>query len=85
MLILILRDEGLINNVLSWLRVISHPLPLLYNQPAILLGLVYTFLLFMVLPIYATLERLDPRLVEAAFDLYATRYRVLRRVVWPLA
>jgi spermidine/putrescine transport system permease protein len=83
--ILILRDEGLINNVLSWLRVISHPLPLLYNQPAILLGLVYTFLPFMVLPIYATLERLDPRLVEAAFDLYASRYRVLRRVVWPLA
>lgn len=83
--ILILRDEGLINEFLSWARLISHPLPLMYNQGAILLGLVYTFLPFMVLPIYATLERLDPRLVEAAFDLYASRLRVLRRVVWPLA
>lgn len=83
--ILILRDEGLINKTLSWLGIISHPLPLMYNQSAILLGLVYTFLPFMVLPIYSTLERLDPRLIEAAFDLYASRYRVLRRVVWPLA
>ncbi len=83
--ILILRDEGLINKFLSWLGAISQPLPLMYNQGAILLGLVYTFLPFMVLPIYATLERVDPRLIEAAFDLYASRYRVLRRVVWPLA
>ena len=83
--ILILRDEGLINEFLSYFGFISHPLPLMYNQGAILLGLVYTFLPFMVLPIYATLERLDPRLIEAAFDLYASRWRVLRRVVWPLA
>lgn len=83
--ILILRDAGLINQTLSWLGAISHPLPLMYNQGAILLGLVYTFLPFMVLPIYATLERLDPRLIEAAFDLYASRWRVMRRVVWPLA
>jgi spermidine/putrescine transport system permease protein len=82
--ILILRDEGLINEFLSYFGFISHPLPLMYNQSAILLGLVYTFLPFMVLPIYATLERLDPRLIEAAFDLYASRWRVLRRVVWPL-
>jgi len=82
--ILILRDEGLINEFLSYIGFISHPLPLMYNQGAILLGLVYTFLPFMVLPIYATLERLDPRLIEAAFDLYASRWRVLRRVVWPL-
>ena len=83
--ILILRDEGLINQFLSWLGIISQPLPLMYNQGAILLGLVYTFLPFMVLPIYATLERLDPRLIEAAFDLYASRWRVMRRVIWPLA
>ncbi|WP_284943658.1 ABC transporter permease [Acidisoma cladoniae] len=82
--ILILRDEGLINNFLKWTGIIHHPLPLLYNQGAILLGLVYTFLPFMVLPIYATLERLDPRLIEAAYDLYATRVQLFRRVVWPL-
>ncbi|TSD83625.1 ABC transporter permease [Mycobacterium sp. KBS0706] len=83
--ILILRDEGVANQALRGLGVIGQPLPLLYNDGAILLGLVYTFLPFMVLPIYSTLERLDPRLVEAAYDLYADRMAVFRRIVWPLA
>ena len=83
--ILILRDEGVANQALRGLGVTSSPLPLLYNDGAILLGLVYTFLPFMVLPIYSTLERLDPRLVEAAHDLYAGRMAVFRRIVWPLA
>jgi spermidine/putrescine transport system permease protein len=83
--ILVLRDEGLINNFLRHLGVISDPLPLLYNDGSILLGLVYTFLPFMVLPIYSTLERIDPRLIEAAYDLYASRWDVFKRVVWPLA
>jgi spermidine/putrescine transport system permease protein len=82
--ILLLRDQGLINRSLKYLGIIQHPLPLLYNQGAILLGLVYTFLPFMVLPIYATLERLDPRLIEAAYDLYANRFQLFRRVIWPL-
>ena len=82
--ILILRDEGLINGFLKWLGIAQHPWPLLYNQGAILVGLVYTFLPFMVLPIYATLERLDPRLIEAAYDLYADRWQLFRRVIWPL-
>jgi spermidine/putrescine transport system permease protein len=81
----VLRDEGLINNFLRHLGVISDPLPLLYNDGSILLGLVYTFLPFMVLPIYSTLERIDPRLIEAAYDLYASRWDVFKRVVWPLA
>jgi spermidine/putrescine transport system permease protein len=83
--ILILRDEGLINGGLRSLGVIAKPLPLLYNDGSILLGLIYTFLPFMVLPIYSTLERVDPRLIEAAYDLYAGRMAVFRRVVWPLA
>jgi spermidine/putrescine transport system permease protein len=83
--ILILRDEGLANKLLRALGVIADPLPLLYNDGAILLGLVYTFLPFMVLPIYSTLERIDPRLIEAAYDLYASRVAVFRRVIWPLA
>jgi spermidine/putrescine transport system permease protein len=82
--ILILRDQGLINRFLNNMGIIQHPLPLLYNQGAILLGLVYTFLPFMVLPIYATLERLDPRLIEAGYDLYANRFQLFRRVIWPL-
>ena len=83
--ILILRDEGLINDGLRAVGITSAPLPLLYNDGSILLGLVYTFLPFMVLPIYSTLERIDFRLIEAAYDLYADRIAVFRRVVWPLA
>jgi spermidine/putrescine transport system permease protein len=83
--VLILRDEGLANGLLKAAGVISTPLPLLYNDGSILLGLVYTFLPFMVLPVYSTLERIDPRLIEAAYDLYASRIAVFHRVVWPLA
>lgn len=83
--ILILRDEGLANDLLRHLGLIGEPLPLLYNDGAILLGLVYTFLPFMVLPIYSVLERIDPRVIEAAYDLYADRLAVFRRVIWPLA
>ena len=81
----LLRDTGLINTVLQHLGIIRGPLPLLYNDGAVLLGLVYGFLPFMVLPIYATLERLDPSLVEAAADLGARPWTTLWRVIIPLA
>ena len=58
--IFLLRDTGLFNTMLQALGIIHDPLPLLYNDGAVLLGLVYGYLPFMVLPIYATLERLDP-------------------------
>lgn len=83
--ILILRDNGLINNALQTAGITSAPLPLLYSNLAILVGLVYSYLPFMILPIYASVERLDFRLVEAAHDLYAGRRAVLRRIVLPLA
>ena len=83
--ILVLRDNGLINNALIALGLIEEPLTLLYTDGAILLGLVYTYVPFMVLPIYASLEKLDLRLVEAAHDLYADRRAAMRRVVLPLA
>jgi spermidine/putrescine transport system permease protein len=83
--VLILRDEGLLNGALKAAGVIATPLPLLYNDGSILLGLVYTFLPFMVLPVYSTLERIDPRYIEAAHDLYAGRMAVYRRIVCPLA
>ncbi|MDH3595965.1 MAG: ABC transporter permease [Rhodospirillales bacterium] len=82
---LILRDEGVINIVLTELGLLAQPLQLIYTDFAVGLGLIYSFLPFMVLPIYAALERLDFRLVEAGFDLYATRAQVLRRIVVPLA
>ncbi len=83
--IFLLRDTGLVNTVLQALGLIHAPLPLLYNDGAVLLGLVYGYLPFMVLPIYATLERLDPSLVEAAADLGARPLATLFRVVVPLA
>ncbi|WP_102225991.1 ABC transporter permease [Acidimangrovimonas sediminis] len=79
----IIRDEGLINSILMGMGVIDHPITMLYTNFAVLLGLLYAFLPFMVLPLYASLEKLDFRLVEAAYDLYATRWRVLWRVIVP--
>jgi spermidine/putrescine transport system permease protein len=83
--ILLLRDGGIINGTLMRVGLISEPIPLLYNDFAVGVGLTYSFLPFMVLPIYASLEKLDFRLVEAAHDLYANRRRALTRVVLPLA
>jgi len=81
----LLRDTGLINTVLLATGVIHEPLPLLYNHGAVLLGLVYGYLPFMVLPLYATLERLDRSLLEAAADLGARPWATLLRVVIPLS
>ncbi|MGP8540985.1 ABC transporter permease [Pseudomonas protegens] len=83
--ILLLRNTGVINNSLMGLGVIHEPLQLLYTDGAVLLGLVYTYAPFVVLPIYATLEKMDTRLLEAAQDLYAGRIRTLRKVVLPIA
>ena len=80
----ILRDTGIVNSILQSLGVIREPLPLLYNSGAVILGLVYGFLPFMVLPLYATLERLDPSLLEAAADLGARPWDTLMRVILPL-
>lgn len=80
----ILRTEGLLNTMLLGLGVISTPLELLYTDSAVLIGLVYGYLPFMVLPLFATLERLDPALIEAAWDLYADRWSVFWRVIVPL-
>ncbi|MBM3738310.1 MAG: ABC transporter permease [Acidobacteria bacterium] len=81
----LLRDTGLINSGLMALGVIREPLPMLYNDAAVVLGLVYGYLPFMVLPIYSTLEKLDPSLLEAAADLGATPWVSLWRVTVPLA
>ncbi len=83
--ILLLRNNGLIDGALARLGITSEPIDVLYTPLAIGIGLTYSFLPFMVLPIYASLEKLDFRLVEAAFDLGADRTRALARVVIPLA
>jgi spermidine/putrescine transport system permease protein len=83
--IFLLRDTGLFNTALQALGIIHGPLPLLYNDGAVLLGLVYGYLPFMVLPIYAALERLDPALLEAAADLGARPFTAVWRVAVPLS
>lgn len=81
----LLRDTGLINSVLQNIGWIRDPLPLLYNDGAVIVGLVYAYLPFMVLPLYSTLERLDPNLIEAAADLGARPAATLARVIVPLS
>jgi spermidine/putrescine transport system permease protein len=80
----LLRDTGLFNTALQALGLIREPLPMLYNNGAVLLGLVYGFLPFTVLPLFATLERLDQSLLEAAADLGARPREALLRVTIPL-
>ena len=81
----LLRDTGLVNSGLEALHVIRAPLPLLFNTGAVILGLVYGYLPYMVLPLYATLEKLDPMLLEAAEDLGASPAGAVWRVTVPLA
>jgi len=82
----ILGRYGVINNALIWLGLIDQPLMgLLYNEGTIYLGLVYVYVLFMVLPIYLALDRLDPNMVEAAFDLGAKPFNIFYRIVLPLS
>ena len=83
-IIVLLRTEGVINGLLQSWGVIEAPLDLLYNSGAVTLGLVYGYLPFMVLPIYASLEKLDPSLMEAAQDLGANAWRSFWRVMLPL-
>jgi spermidine/putrescine transport system permease protein len=81
----ILRTEGLLNTLLLKLGLIATPIELLYSNTAVVIGLVYGYLPFMVLPLYAALERVDRTLIEAAWDLYATRWAVFWRIIFPLA
>ena len=80
----VIRNEGLINIGLQWLGIIDAPIQMLYTDFAIMVGMTYVYLPLMVLPLYASMERLDFNLVEAAYDLYATRNKVLRRIIVPI-
>jgi spermidine/putrescine transport system permease protein len=84
-MIFLLRDSGLINTLLLWTGLIQQPLALLYTPFAVQLGLVYGFLPFMVLPLYASLEKLDPALLESAEVLGARPVARFVTVIFPLA
>ena len=80
----IIRTEGLLNTVLLKLGIIASPLNLLYTDTAVFIGMTYVYLPLMVLPLYAAIDRFDTRLLEAGYDLYASRLAVLRRIVFPI-
>ena len=80
----VIRNEGIVNSALIGLGLVDKPVQIMFTDWAILFGMVYVYLPLMVLPLYASMEKLDVRLVEAGYDLYANRLQVLRRVIIPL-
>ncbi len=80
----LLRSSGIINHMLISIGVIKIPVEMLYTDGAVLLGMVYDLLPFTVLPIYTSIEKLDPSLIEAAKDLYCNKRHVFTRVILPL-
>ncbi len=81
----VIRNEGILNTALLALGVIGQPLQMTYTQGALLIGMVYVYLPLMVLPLFAALERFDLRLLEAGYDLYASRWQVLTRIILPIS
>jgi spermidine/putrescine transport system permease protein len=83
-IVVLLKAKGIINHFLLFLGVIDKPLQMLYSNTAVLIGLIYTLLPFMILPLYANIEKLDPRLLDAARDLGAARPRIFFKIILPL-
>lgn len=81
----LIRNQGVINTFLTSFGLVEEPIQMLFTDFAVMIGMTYVYLPLMVLPIYASMERLDFRLVEAGYDLYATRFKVLMRIIVPLA
>jgi spermidine/putrescine transport system permease protein len=82
---ILLRESGVLPGLLVWLGLTPAPVELLYNDATILLGLVYTSMLFMVVPLISALESLDDSLIEAAYDLGGNGWSILRQIVIPHA
>jgi putrescine transport system permease protein len=81
----LLKDDGLINNLLLWLHWIASPIHMVNTSFAVYIGIVYSYLPFMVLPLYSNLEKHDATLLEAAADLGAPPWKTFLRVTWPLS
>ena len=80
----VIRNEGIINTLLIWTGLISEPIRIIYTDTAVLIGMAYVYLPLMVLPLFAAIDRFDMKLLEAGYDLYASRWQVLRRVILPI-
>jgi spermidine/putrescine transport system permease protein len=80
----VIRNEGIINTLLIRIGLIDEPLRIIYTDTAVLIGMAYVYLPLMVLPLFAAIDRFDMKLLEAGYDLYASRWQVLRRVILPI-
>ena len=80
----LIRNEGMINSLLIGAGLVDRPIQMMFTDFAIAFGMTYVYLPLMVLPVYASIEKLDFRLVEAGYDLYASRWRMFRRIILPL-
>ena len=80
----VIRNEGIINTLLIWSGLIDEPIRIIYTDTAVLIGMAYVYLPLMVLPLFAAIDRFDMKLLEAGYDLYASRWQVLRRVILPI-
>jgi spermidine/putrescine transport system permease protein len=80
----VIRNEGVVNTALIMVGIVDRPIQMMYTDIGILFGMVYVYLPLMVLPLYASMEKLDFRLIEAGYDLYANSWQVLRRIIIPL-
>lgn len=83
-IMVIIKARGLLNSALLWLGIIHHPLHLLFTNTSVMIGLVYNLMPFMLLPIYTNIERLDTNVFEAARDLGASKFYILRKVLLPM-
>jgi spermidine/putrescine transport system permease protein len=80
----VIRNDGVLNSALIGMGVITEPLRIIYTDFAVLIGMAYVYLPLMVLPLFAAIDRFDMRLLEAGYDLYASRWAVLRRIILPI-
>ena len=80
----VIRNEGLFNTVMIKLGLFDTPLRIINTDAAVLMGMTYVYLPLMVLPLFAAIDRFDMRLLEAGYDLYASRWQVLRRIILPI-
>ena len=83
--IVLLRESGLLSGFLQWAGLVSGPVEFLYNDVTVVIGLVYTVVLFMIVPLVSTLDGMDNSLLEAGYNLGGSRLTVLRRIVIPYA
>ena len=83
--ILLLRETGVVSNILQWSGLVSGPVEMLYNDVTVVIGLVYTVILFMIVPLASTLDGMDNEMIEAGYNLGGRSITVLRRIIIPYA